>query len=411
MVDGSLAARDRSEAFRRLAQSGMQPFQVNESGSAAAKAAEKQKAKAPAPAVAKKTARKSGGGGAVRLTAPQVIFFTEELSDLIAAGVQLEPALRMMESRGEDGPLKETIARAREQVRDGTPLSRALAAASPSFGSLYCNLVAAGEAGGALSDILKRQVTYLTTLAELRSRVLTAMIYPAFLFVAGVGVTLLFVSFLVPRLTEMIENSGTSPPAGAKIIIAATAFLRAWWWLLLLILAGGIAGFVAAIKSPSVRPSWDRLKLGIPLFGTLQLRRFHVQFLETLSNLLGNGMALIKALELSRGGTENLFLQRQLTQATVQVADGTSLHRAMEKAEVFPQSLLDMVRVGEQTGHLTETLAKAGDRLDRDLNRSVERLSAMVQPVIMVLMAVVVGSMAYLMITVIYDTISLLRNQ
>ena len=172
-----------------------------------------------------------------------------------------------------------------------------------------------------------------------------------------------------------------------------------------------VIGFVVAIKQPAIRPSWDRAKLKLPLFGTLQLRRFHVQFLETLSNLLGNGLSLIKGLELSNGSTENLYLRQRLTQVTAQVADGGSLCRAMEKAEVFPQSLIDMVRIGEQTGRLGESLSKAGERLDRDLNRAVERLSAFVQPVIMVMMAVVVGTMAYLMITVIYDTISMLRTQ
>ncbi|MBL9155686.1 MAG: type II secretion system F family protein [Verrucomicrobiales bacterium] len=421
-VNGQVSARDRSDAVRRLAQSGVQAFEVNESGSKQAeaaaqaekKAAEKASRSASASQAKAGTASdtaKGGSGGRVRLTSSQVIFFTEELSDLLAAGVQLEPALRLMESRGESGPLREVTTRIRSLVREGVPLSRALGQASPSFGPLYCNLVAAGEAGGALEDILRRQVTYLQTLSELRGKVLTAMIYPAFLFLAGVGVTILFISFLVPRLTTMIESSGRPVPPGAKVLIAATAFLRDWWWLLGILVALVVAGFFIAIRHPAIRPSWDRVKLRLPLFGNLQLRRFHVQFLETLSNLLANGLSLIKGLELSRGSTDNLHLQQQLIQVTAQVADGGSLCRALEKAGVFPQSLIDMVRIGEQTGRLGESLAKAGERLDRDLNRAVERLSAFVQPVIMVLMAIVVGSMAYLMITVIYDTISLLRQQ
>ena len=409
-VSGSLSARDRSEAVRKLVQSGVQPFEVHETGSKAAESAAAAERKAIQKAAAK-AAPASSSSGKIRLSSAQVIHFTEELSDLLGAGVQLEPALRMMESRGEAGPLREVTTRVRNHVREGVTLSRALAQTTPSFGPLFCNLVAAGEAGGALEDILKRQVTYLTTLSELRGKVLTAMIYPAFLFVSGVAVTLLFISFLVPRLTTMIESSGRPVPGGAKVIIAATAFLRSWWWLLAILLVLLVIGFVVAIKQPSIRPSWDRAKLKLPLFGTLQLRRFHVQFLETLSNLLGNGLSLIKGLELSNGSTENLYLRQRLTQVTAQVADGGSLCRAMEKAEVFPQSLIDMVRIGEQTGRLGESLSKAGERLDRDLNRAVERLSAFVQPVIMVMMAVVVGTMAYLMITVIYDTISMLRTQ
>lgn len=410
-VTGSVVARDRADAVSKLAQAGVQPFEVNESGSKGAATAATAERKASEKAARAASTEKAGAAGAkIRLSPNQLIFFTEELSDLMAAGVQLEPALRMMESRGESGPLREVTTRIRSLVREGVPLSRAMSQASPSFGALYCNLVAAGEAGGALEDILRRQVIYLTTLSELRGKVLTAMIYPAFLFISGVAVTLLFISFLVPRLTTMIASSGRPVPAGAKIIIASTDFLRSWWWLLALLLVAVVVAFFFAIRQPAIRPSWDRIKLKLPLFGNLQLRRFHVQFLETLSNLLGNGLSLIRGLELSLGSTENLHLRDRLTQVTAQVADGGSLCRALEKSEVFPQSLIDMVRIGEQTGRLTESLGKAGERLDRDLNRAVERLSAFVQPVIMVLMAIVVGTMAYLMISVIYDTISMLRQ-
>jgi general secretion pathway protein F len=411
-LSGTIPARDRSDAVRKLAHSGVQPFDVVEnSPPGGANRTNRTTSKQSEPSTKQPNSASHSGTGKIRLRPAQVIFFTEELSDLLAAGVQLEPALRLMEGRGESGALREVTTRVRSLVREGVPLSRALAQVSPGFGPLYCNLVAAGEAGGALEDILRRQVSYLTTLSELRGKVLTAMIYPAFLFVSGVAVTLLFVSFLVPRLTTMIESSGRPVPGGAKIIIAATDFLREWWWLLGILGALAIGAFFVAIRRPALRPAWDRMKLRLPLFGMLQLRRFHVQFLETLSNLLGNGLSLIKGLELSLGSTENLYLREQLTQVTAQVADGGSLCRALEKSGVFPQSLLDMVRIGEQTGRLGESLAKAGERLDRDLNRAVERLTAFVQPVIMLMMALVIGTMAYLMITVIYDTISLLRQK
>lgn len=404
VVEGSIAARDRGDANRKLVSAGVQPFQVQESGKASSK---------PAAKPAKKPAAKTGKGnlGQLRLTSTQVIFFTEELSDLLSAGVQLEPALRMMEGRGGSGPVRLVTTRIREQVRDGVSLSRAMAAVTPSFGPLYCNLVAAGEAGGALSDILKRQIRYLTTMADLRSKVVTAMIYPAFLFFVGGIVTVFFLSFLMPRLIRLVESNGGEVPLMIQILIAVSAFLKVWWWLLLIGLAVGIAVFFAIIRNPRYRPGWDRIKLKFPLFGTLQLRRFHVQFLETLSNLLGNGMSLIRSLQLCEGSAQNLHLESHIARVSEQVADGASLHRSLEKTGVFPTTLLDMIRVGEQTGQLTESLAKAGDRLDRDLNRSVERVSAFIQPVIIILMAGVVGTMALLMVSVIQDTISMLQTR
>lgn len=409
-MEGTVSAKDRQEANRKLSHAGVQPYQVSEAGASSGSKPKKSGANS-----AKPPAAKSGGhpksSSRLKLSTNQVIYFTEELSDLLTAGVQLEPALKMMEGRDAVGPIREVTVRIREQVRDGVSLSRAMAVASPSFGPLYCNLVAAGEAGGALADILRRQIGYLTTLAELRSKVVTAMIYPAFLFFVGALVTVFFISFLMPRLITLVQSNGGEVPMMVKILIATTGFLEGWWWLLLLGLIICVVLFFAITRNPRYRPGWDRFRLKIPLFGNLQMRRFHVQFLETLSNLLGNGMSLINSLQLCRGSAENLYLQAQLTQVGEQVADGASLHRSMEKAGVFPTNLIDMIRVGEQTGQLTESLAKAGNRLDRDLNRSVERISAFIQPVIIVMMAGVVGTMAVLMVSVIQDTISMLQSR
>lgn len=409
MVEGNIAAKDRGDANRKLANAGVQPFQVHESGKAPA--AKPKKAAAPAPKAKASGKKAANAATQLRLTSTQVIFFTEELSDLLSAGVQLEPALKMMEGRGGAGPVRLVTTKIREQVRDGVSLSRAMAAASPSFGSLYCNLVAAGEAGGALSDILKRQIRYLTTMAELRSKVVTAMIYPAFLFFVGALVTVFFVSFLMPRLIKLVESNGGEVPLIIQILIGVSAFLKVWWWLLLIGIAVAVVVFLSITRNPRYRPGWDRIKLKFPLFGNLQLRRFHVQFLETLSNLLGNGMSLIRSLQLCQGSAQNLYLESHIARVGEQVSDGASLHRCLEKTGVFPTTLIDMIRVGEQTGQLTESLAKAGDRLDRDLNRSVERISAFIQPVIIILMAGVVGTMALLMVSVIQDTINMLQTR
>jgi len=409
-TEGSVTAKDRGEVLRHLAAKGMQPFQVHAADSPAPSPAKSKKTATPTKAGKKKDTSKRWGR--IRLRPAQVIMFTEELSDLLNAGVQLEPALKLMAGRGELSAVGDVAEQAREKVRDGMSLAKALQAVSPSFGELYCNLVAAGEVSGALPAILQRQVHYLTTLQELKGKVVTAMIYPAFLLVAGVAVTVLFATFLIPRLTTLMQSSGDGDlPAGVTLIIGATEFLKAYWWVILLAIAAGIMAFRAYVTAPRNRLWWDEAQMKIPLYGPLQKSRFLVQFLQTLGNLLGNGLIMMNALELAEGSTRNLYFKQQLKKVTEEVAEGGSLARALDKSDIFPQALLDMVRIGEETGQMTEAINKTGERFDRELGRNIERVSAMIQPAIILMMAGVIGVMAYMMITVIYDTIALMRDR
>ena len=343
--------------------------------------------------------------GPVKLKRAQIVIFTEELSDLLNAGLQLEPALRVMESREELSGVKDVTRILRQEVRDGSSFSAALKKASPSFSELYRSLSKAGEISGALGTILQRQAHYLVTMQELQSKVMFAMIYPAFLFMAGVSVGLLFVVYLIPKLTMLLDSTGADMPAIAKLMIDFSAFVKSYWWLFLLLLITGIIGFRAYISTEKNRPGWDEFKLKIPFVGGILSSRFYVQMLETLANLVGNGLPLLRALELSRNATQNLFLRKKMAEVIDLVGEGGALSRALKRVGFFPPLLIDMVGVGEQTGDIATSLEKAAERYDKELGRKIEALSALIQPVIVVVMAVIVGVMAYMMITVIFDTI------
>lgn len=397
-ADGELEAGDRSEAFMRLDRSGLQPVLLDlkaHAGSVEEKPATKDK-----PATEEHS-------GPVRLKKAQVVLFTEELSELLSAGLQLEPALRVMESREELGSLKSVARILRQEVRDGTSFSAALRKASSNFGDLYCNLAHAGEVSGALSTILKRQANYLSTIQELQSRVKMALIYPSFLVASGVGVVVLFVTFLIPKLTLLLKSTqGDMPPIG-EFMLAMSDFLKGWGGILILtVIIGGVVGFRAYIKAEGNREWWDETKLNLPLFGKVIKARFFVQFLETLANLVGNGLTLLRALELSRDATPNLFLKQKVGKIIEYVGEGGSLSRTMKRVGFFPPLLLDMVAVGEQTGQIGESLERAAERYDKELGKDIEKISALIQPVIVVIMALLVGIMAYMMITVIFDTIA-----
>jgi type II secretory pathway component PulF len=405
VATGEIEAADRPEALRTLDKRGLRPVNVKESAKAVP-----VKKKEVAPVRRKeKTGEKeeASASGELKLKRAEVILFTEELSDMLGAGLQLEPALKSMENRQELGSLKEVSQRIRHIVRDGVNFSVALKKVSPSFGPLYCSLAAAGEASGALDTILKRQAHYLKTLAELQSRLILAMIYPAFLILVGLGVGVVFVTTLIPQLTELIKSTpGGKIPWAIGLMMGFADFIKSWWIVIILALVGAFLFFKAWKDNEANKPKWDEMKLRMPMIGAVISSRFYVQFLETMANLVGNGLPLLRALELSRDATQNISLRNRLNGVIAQVGDGRAFSKAMIRSESFPPLLIDMIAVGEQTGKIDQSLRRAAERYDKELDKDLQRVMALIMPTVLIMMALLIGSFAYLMITAIFQTIS-----
>jgi type II secretory pathway component PulF len=405
VATGEIEAADRPEALRTLDKRGLRPVNVKES----AKVVQVKKKEVAPVRRKEKTGEKeeASASGELKLKRAEVILFTEELSDMLGAGLQLEPALKSMENRQELGSLKEVSQRIRHIVRDGVNFSVALKKVSPSFGPLYCSLAAAGEASGALDTILKRQAHYLKTLAELQSRLILAMIYPAFLILVGLGVGVVFVTTLIPQLTELIKSTpGGKIPWAIGLMMGFADFIKSWWIVIILALVGAFLFFKAWKDNEANKPKWDEMKLRMPMIGAVISSRFYVQFLETMANLVGNGLPLLRALELSRDATQNISLRNRLNGVIAQVGDGRAFSKAMIRSESFPPLLIDMIAVGEQTGKIDQSLRRAAERYDKELDKDLQRVMALIMPTVLIMMALLIGSFAYLMITAIFQTIS-----
>ena len=419
VVTGELTASDRGEALRQLDRKGLQPVRVTESSlatptkekgkkgkTAAAPTKKKPQAKAPRATNKSKAAEEEIGDGPVKLKSKEVVYFTEELSDMLAAGLQLEPALRSMGDREEEGNIKVVAHRIRELVRDGNSFSSSLQRVSPSFGPLYCSLAAAGEASGALDTILRNQAHYLKTLQELKGRITLALIYPTFLALAGIGVFVLFVTQLIPKLTTLLAKTpGAELPLGVELMIKTSDFFRSYWLPILIVLLVVGLFFKAWKDAERNKPTWDRIKIRIPLYGNVIRGRFYVQFLETMANLVENGLPLLRALELTRNSAQNIHLRESLEGMIDTVGDGRSLSSSMVRSEIFPPLLIDMVAVGEQTGKIDRALRRAAERYDKELDGALQKVMALIMPLVLLMMALLVGTMAYGMVTVIFQTI------
>ena len=391
---GTLEAKSRQEALAQLSRQRLQPIRLQQEGAAG-------------------SARPSSPAGTVApsersMSEAQIISFTEELGDLLDAGLQLEGALKMMEQRSEASAVKAVAESLRTQVREGVSLSRALKTASASFSDLYCNLVSAGEVSGALGSILQRQVVYLKKLSDLKGRVIQALIYPMFVTGAGILLMGLFVVVLVPQLETLFKTQ--QPPLITQLLLGTSRFLVQWGWLVLAMLALGGIGFWQAIQKPAGRLWWDQARVKIPVAGPVLEAAFYAQFSQTLANLLGNGVTLLQAMQLVSRATANTFYRARLENASVQVSEGYSLSRALRQVGGFSDMFLDLVAVGEQTGELAKALDKAGLRYEKEMDRRIQRITALIQPVIIVVIALVVGAVVYSIITSIFDAMSGMRK-
>lgn len=395
-ITGTLSVGSRAEAFRKLEAQSLTPVKVAEevkSAAATAKAAEKQESMEP-----------------VKLKRAQLILFTEELADLLDGGLQIDQSLRVIQERQEAAGVRRVATILREQIREGSTVAKALKKASPSFDDLYCNLAAAGEVSGSLAPILRRLSLNLQVMAELQSKVTQAMIYPAFLIGACVILMIVFMTFMVPQITDLLSKSGQKLPMATQILIKFNTFLGTWWWLILTALIAGGLLFKAHIGTPKGRMWWHEAKLKLPLVGPVMATRFYAQFAHSLGNLLSNGVPLLNGIRLVSKISVNVFIQSLLSKVTSMVSEGSTLSGSLRKVEHFPMLLVDMIAVGEQTGNLGKSLEKCAIRYDKELDKKIKRMTALISPVIIIFMAVIVGLVAYSIVSAIFQSVSGIRG-
>lgn len=418
---GSIDASDRGEAVRKLSRMGLRATGLKPMGAAAPAAPAKSTKKDPKAKPGTKAAQAPSVSfweklkgppdtGKVQLKQPQVVAFTIELSNLLAAGFQIDQALGAME-KSSDELTRQIAFKLRELIRDGIPLSAALPQVSDSFGPLFCSMIAAGESSGALDKILDRQVKYLGMMEDLRSKFVGALIYPAFLAFSGLALAIVMITYLLPKLSVLIKGTSKATPIMLDYMMRLSEFLRSEWWLLLIALGILGLGAFAASQFPSVQLWWYKTLQRFPVVGTLLQARHELQFLETLGSLLGSGLAITQALHLLKGTVSNPFIRQQFETIEHMVQEGEHLSTALNRTKALPPRSIDVIRLGEETGNLAEVATKSAGRLDTQFARLVESATALIQPCILVVMAVVVGGIVYAIIDVVFSTLQTINTR
>ena len=391
LVEGTLNVADRSVAIRQIEMQNCTPIRID----VVAGAAETVDGK-PAPAAAAPTQN-------LKVPHSQLLIFTEQLGHLIQAGMTLDESLGVLEKRLKHPRVQQMTSALHQALVDGRSFSQALRDFPRIFPPLYVNMVGAGEASGALPDILERVVQHLMQEKSLRDRVQQALIYPAFLALAGSVLIIIFITFMVPQLTNFMSQTGGTLPLPTRILLGANHLITGYWWLFILIVIGGMVGFRAFVRSEEGRLAWDRFRLSIPGYGRIRRHQYYAQFSRTLGTLMENGIPLLKALDLVTEIAANKYVEAKLRDVRRSIIEGANLSSALAKEELFPELFTDMMAVGEQTGHFARTMQTIADVYERELDRTVNVISALIPPVIIVLIAVVVGFVVYSILSAVFE--------
>jgi type II secretory pathway component PulF len=403
LVDGVITCNDRAAAIRQVEKERGFPIKIEALSTAIEKKAGAETQTSPV------AERHHSPPTSLHLTASQLHLFTEQLAHLLASGMTLDEALGILVKRMKHPKLGGISRVLHQALVDGRSLSQALREYPRIFSPLYVNMVAAGEVSGALAEILRRLVMYLADVKALRDRVQQALVYPAILVVVSTGLIAVFMTVVVPQLTGFFERTHQQLPPATRALLTANELLTHYWWLGILAVIGAIALFKVFVRAPEGRRQWDRFTWNLPIFSVLIRYRFYAQFARTLATLMDNGVILLRALELLEESSGNEYVRLKLIDIRRAVVDGATLSTALTEQKIFPELYVDMMSVGEQSGRFAHTMHGIADIYERELDKQVQTVSALIPPVILAVMAGIIGLIVYAILSAIFGMTKGLR--
>jgi type IV pilus assembly protein PilC len=323
----------------------------------------------------------------------EFLIFNQELATLLRAGMPLVQSLDLLKSRIQSPVFRSVLSDVHERVRSGTALSEAFAAHASLFPGVYTASLVAGERSGNLDAVLRRFVEYSKIVATVKSKTLSALIYPSVL----ISLALLLVSFIVlkvvPAFSDFYASFNAQLPLITRIIVIVSEFLTANFWLLLVVLVAGVAVLYSWVKQAGQRARLDRWLLGVPMLGEIARKFATSQMARTLSTLLGGGLPLVNALDIAARSVGNRFIAGELDIVGARVREGSSFAGALEARGVFPDVAVKMAEVGESTGALQDMLNTVADFYDEEISTSMERFVTLIEPALLVIMGIVIAGL------------------
>jgi len=323
--------------------------------------------------------------------------FTRQLANLLNAGMPLTGALNSMTSLDSEGIPKSVCAQLLADVREGRTLSMSMGKFSEIFPDMYLNMLKAGESSGSMVEVLKRLADHYERFAEVRQKIISALVYPMFVMVLGFLLIFVFMSYILPKFMTIFKGMKVQLPLSTRILEGMSGFFENWWWLVL-IMGGLFVFFVKSyLSSPRGRERFDGWILEAPLISRIVRPNLFGQFSRTLGALLQNGVPVLTALRITENVVQNVVIQQAIARTREGVTDGKTLAQPLARGGVFPKLLVDLVHIGEQTGDVPAALNNIAETYDNELTVNLRTVTTLIEPILIVFIA---GAVAFMLVGV-----------
>jgi type IV pilus assembly protein PilC len=335
-----------------------------------------------------------------------IVAFTRQLSTMIATGLPLTNALKIMQEQTNNRAFSDILKEVTSNVEEGMSLSSALSKHPKAFNNVYVNLVAAGETGGVLDKVLSKLADSLEKERDFKAKTKGAFIYPVIVVVVMIVVVSIMMIFVIPKLTDLYTEVGASLPLPTKILIAMSNFMRSYWWLLLIVVSGLVVGLKFLSKTPGGRNLFSKIIFALPIWGKIRKTLILSQFTRTLGLLVSAGIPIVTALKVVRGLLESPEYEGALDNVIARVEKGSTLHQPLVSNPIFPPIVGQMVKVGEETGKVDDVLTRLSIYFEGESENLIRNLTTALEPVILVMLGLGVGVLVLSIILPIYNLTS-----
>jgi general secretion pathway protein F len=330
-----------------------------------------------------------------RVTTDDIAIMTRQLATLLGAGVTLVEALSALVDQVEKERFKRVLSDVKQRVNEGASLGDALANHQKIFGTIYVNMIRAGEHSGALDAVLVRLAEFTEGQARLRTKLLGAMIYPAIMTLVGSGILVVLMTYVVPKVTKIFDDMKVTLPWTTRLLIFTSDSLQSYWFIIFPSLVGSGFAFVWWTRSPKGKPVWDKRVLRAPVIGSLVRMLAIARFSRTFSTLLKSGVPVLNAMDIVKNVITNTVLSDVIDKARDAIREGESIATPLKKSGEFPPLVYHMVAIGERSGQLESMLVNVADSYENQVDVRITALTALLEPMIIVAMGVVIAFVAF----------------
>ena len=386
-VTGILEVADRGAALTQIDRLGLFPIAVEMAKGAAAVAAERPSGAKVSWTESLPPSIRPYFNRQRKPKLQELATFTNQLANLLKSGMPLTVALNSMTHLETKGISAEVSRQLKQEVTEGKGLSEAMAKQPVIFSDLYVNMVKAGEQSGALVEVLRRMGDHFERFSEVQSKFTSAMIYPAFVCCVGIAICIFFMTVMLPSFLKLFDGLHVQLPLTTRMLIGLNMFFKHWWWVLLLIVIAIAILFNRFRASENGKRTLDHWRLNAPIFGKVMRMHIFGQFTRTLSTLLQNGVPVLTALNITEQIISNSIVRDAIARTRQEVTDGKTLAQPLARSKVFPQLMVDLIKIGEETGDVAGALNNLAETYENELQLALRVMTNMIEPVIICIMA------------------------